>query len=228
MSVRKGPRLPPEMVAPYTVEVPPWRPDQPPAAAEPFDWRAMFGNDHPVEVEVGFGKGLFLQTAGAANPGVNYFGIEIIRKYQLMAATRLALRELRNVRVCCADARHVLRDRVAAGSVRAVHVYFPDPWWKARHHKRRVFTPELAGEVRRVLEVGGRLLVATDVADYAALVRETAAAVGGLSEAEAPAEAAPRHDMDYLTHHERKFRREGRAIYRLAFARVAARRAERD
>ena len=80
-----------------------------------------------------------LVTAGTAHPETNYLGIEIVRKYQLFTATRLAKRELRNVRVACVDARPFLRDWLAAGSVRRVHVYFPDPWWKARHKKRRVF-----------------------------------------------------------------------------------------
>jgi tRNA (guanine-N7-)-methyltransferase len=219
--VRKGPRLPPEMLRPFLVEVPPVRPDLPAPPAGPFDWAALFGNANPVEIEVGFGKGLFLLTAGAQRPGVNYFGVEIERKYQLLVATRLARRGLTNVKVACADARYFLRDRVAAGSVRAVHVYFPDPWWKTRHHKRRVFTPEFARECERVLAAGGRLLVVTDVADYAAMVRETVAGHTALREAPPPAEGEPRHDMDYLTHHERKFRKEGREIYRMAFERGA-------
>lgn len=217
--MRKGPRLSPEQLRPYTVELPPYRPDLPPPPAEWFDWAALFGNANPVEIEIGFGKGLFLLNAGLAHPETNYFGIEIQRKYQLFAANRLARQGVANVKVACADARQVLRDRVRAGSVAGVHLYFPDPWWKSRHHKRRVFTPELAAAIERVLVPGGRLLVVTDVADYAAMVRETVAEVAGLREAEAPAEEAPAHDMDYLTHHERKFRKEGRAIYRMAFER---------
>src|SRR5439155_18074092 len=127
----KPARLPAEALAPHVLETPPPAPGTSPPS-EPIDWQALFGNDHPVEVEVGFGKGLFLVTAGAANPQTNYFGIEIVRKYQLYAATRLAKRGLGNVRVTCGDARQILRDRVVTGSVQAVHVYFPDPWWKTR------------------------------------------------------------------------------------------------
>src|SRR5439155_1423154 len=82
----------------------------------------------PVEVEVGFGKGAFLVDAGLAHPGTNYLGIEVVRKLQLYVATRLAKRNLRNVRVACTDARLFFRDRVSTGSLEAVHVYFPDPW----------------------------------------------------------------------------------------------------
>jgi tRNA (guanine-N7-)-methyltransferase len=195
----------------------------PAVLAEPakvLDWQAIFGNDHSVEVEVGSGKGLFLLTAGLAYPETNFLGIEIVRKYQVYTATRLAKRELRNVRVACADARLFLRDRIAAESVQAVHVYFPDPWWKKRHHKRRVFTEEFARQCARVLRVDGRLLVATDVADYAAMVREVVSAVPDLRETEAPADHAPAHDMDYLTNFERKFRKQGKEIHRMGFEKV--------
>src|SRR6185312_9432534 len=137
-----------------------------------LDWREVFDKDRPVELEVGFGKGLFLLTAAQAHPEINFAGVEIVRKYQLFTATRLAKRDLRNVRVACADALHFLPRFVASSSVQAVHVYFPDPWWKKRHHKRRIFTPEFVAEVARVLAPGGRLLAATDVPEYAAVVAE--------------------------------------------------------
>jgi tRNA (guanine-N7-)-methyltransferase len=221
--VRKGPRLPTEELKPYTIEVPslrgPVNADQDRLAAPPevLDWQAVFGNDHPVEIEVGSGKGLFLVTAGQANPRTNYLGIEIVRKYQLYTSTRLAKRKLTNVKTICTDARVFLRERVAASSVQAIHLYFPDPWWKTRHHKRRVFTEEFARQCLRILRPGGRLLVVTDVADYAAMVRETMAGIAGWMEAAAPAEHEPAHDMDYLTNFERKFRQEGRPIYRMGF-----------
>src|SRR6201999_2801602 len=111
-------------------------------------------------------------------------------------------RELTNVRVACADARRFLHDRVSPGSVHAVHVYFPDPWWKKRHHKRRGFTEEFALSCARVLRPGGELRVATDVEDYATMVREVMTSVP-LVPAPPPAENQPGHDMDYLTNFER-------------------------
>jgi len=211
--VRKPPRLPPEALAPYQHEMP-FRGPLP-----AIDWAALFGNANPVEVEVGFGKGLFLTTAATANPATNYFGVEIIRKYQLLAANRMARRALANVRVACGDGKLILRDAVPPGSVQAVHVYFPDPWWKTRHHKRRLFVPEFAQAAERALRPGGKLLVATDVADYAAMVRETVAGHTGLKELPPPEEKPPSHDMDYLTNFERKFRQEGRTIHRMAYER---------
>lgn len=213
--MRKPARLPLEALQPFLLPAPPPGPWVSPAKA--IDWREVFGNDRPVEIEVGFGKGLHLATAGEAHPEVNYLGIEVVRKYQLMAATRLARRGLGNVRVACVDARPFLRDCVRPGSVSRVHLYFPDPWWKKRHHKRRVFTPEFAGTCEHALRPGGELLVVTDVADYAAMVRETIRGHTRLAEAEAPEEHRPTHDLDYLTHFERKFRKEGRPIHRMRF-----------
>ena len=202
-------RLPLEELAPYLLE--------PPAPLTRVDWRQVFGNDGPVELEVGFGKGLFLVTAAWACPAVNFCGIEVLRKYQLFAATRLAKRGLWNVRLVKADARLFLRDAVAPASVRALHVYFPDPWWKKRHLKRRVFTPDFAVQCVRVLWPTGRLHVVTDVADYFAVITGLVAAHTRLRPLPPPDSREPVHDQDYLTNFERKFRKEGRPIYRAAW-----------
>ena len=144
-------------------------------------------------MEVGFGKGLFLLSRPpTAIPDVNFVGVEIVRKYQLYTATRLAKR--RPDATCasaCADARLFLRDCVGAASLQAVHVYFPDPWWKKRHHKRRVFTAEFAAQCVRVLRPGGRLawrrtwriIAAGDAGLLAALPELRAAAAAGAGDA---------------------------------------------
>jgi tRNA (guanine-N7-)-methyltransferase len=209
LTVRRTRRLPSEELAPYLLEV-----RNPPALLE---WPRLFGDEHPVEAEVGFGKGLFLLTAAQTCPRVNFVGIEIVRKYQLYAATRLAKRGLRNVRLACADARLFFRDAVPAASLQAVHVYFPDPWWKKRHHKRRLFTAEFAAGCERALRPGGRLHVVTDVADYFEMVVALVAAHTRLRQLPPPEEKEPTHEMDYLTNFERKFRREGRPIHRAAY-----------
>jgi tRNA (guanine-N7-)-methyltransferase len=95
-----------------------------------------------------------------------------------------------------------------------VHVFFPDPWWKSRHKKRTLFTLEFAGLVRDSLLPGGTLHFVTDVADYFDMVRGVMAECPGYAELPPPEENSPQHDMDYLTNFERKFRREGRPIYR--------------
>jgi tRNA (guanine-N7-)-methyltransferase len=135
----------------------------------------------------------------------------------------MAKRGLGNVRLVKADARLFLRDCVAAGSVAAVHVYFPDPWWKKRHLKRRVFTPEFAAACTRVLRPGGRLHVATDVEDYYHVIRELLARETALRPLPPPDEKAAEHDLDYLTNFERKFRKEGRPIWRAVYDKQATR-----
>ena len=157
--MRRGPRLPPEELAPYLLELP-----DPPA---PFDWPAVFGADRPVEIEIGFGKGLFLLTAGQPRPDVSFVGVEIVRKYQLFTATRLAKRGLSNVRVACGDGRLFLRDRVTRGIAPGA----------ARLLSRSVVeetTPQApavhAGVCGRsaagCLRPGGRLHFVSDVEDY--------------------------------------------------------------
>jgi tRNA (guanine-N7-)-methyltransferase len=203
--------LPLEQLAPYLLE----HSDTP----SPIDCQAVFGNDHPVEVEVGFGKGLFLARAATVCPEVNYLGVEISRKYLLLTATRLAQQGLTNVRLAKDDARTFLRDRVASGSVQAVHVYFPDPWWKQRHRRRRVFTAEFVAECVRVLRPGGLLHVATDVEEYFGVITAMLKELPELRPMPPPTATEPAHDLDYLTHFERKFRKEGRAVYRASYER---------
>jgi tRNA (guanine-N7-)-methyltransferase len=208
--VRGTNRLPLEQLQPHLLALP-----DPPT---PLDGPAIFGNDHPLEVEVGFGKGLFLLTAALAQPEVNFLGIEIVRKYQLFTATRMAKRGLRNVRLACADARFFFRDRLASASARAIHVYFPDPWWKKRHQKRRVFTPEFAAQCARVVRPGGRLYLATDVEETFGIMTETLA---GLSQFRLlPDEPLPGGQVDYLTNFERKARVQGTPIHRAVYERL--------
>lgn len=221
--MRRSPRLPPEALTPYLLSqpgLPPGRPQQvSEATAGWLDWREVFGNEHPVELEVGFGKGLFLLTSAVARPEINFVGIEIIRKYQLFVATRLAKRGLRNVRVGCADVREFLPRCVATGSLQAVHVYFPDPWWKKRHHKRRVFTAAFVVQCGRILKPGGRLHAVTDVPEYAQVMTQLLTDQSTLRPLPPPTEHEPIHDLDYLTNFERKFRKQGKPIYRLSYER---------
>jgi tRNA (guanine-N7-)-methyltransferase len=160
---------------------------------------------------------MFLLAVAAAHPERNYFGVEIERRYQLYATTRIANRNLPNVKTCCGDAKVIFRDYVAPGTVAAVHIYFPDPWWKTRHRKRLLFTPEFTDLVHRVLRPGGVLQFATDVEDYFAMVTGLLREKPAFVSLPPPAEHAPDHDMDYLTNFERKFRKQGKPIYRARY-----------
>jgi tRNA (guanine-N7-)-methyltransferase len=191
------------------------------APRSPINWSELFGNANPVEIEVGTGKGLFLLDAATTRPNTNFLGIEIIRKYQLYAATRYAIRNMPNVKTACADAKVVLRDFVPPGSVAAVHVYFPDPWWKKRHRKRRVFTPEFAADAARALAPGGRLLIASDVEDYFGVMTAIVRAMPAFFERPDEVErAAPQTEMGYATNFERKARAAGTAVWRAVYERT--------
>ncbi len=213
--MRRAKRLPLDELAPYLWQDAPLSPG---AAPPPLDWRAIFGNDHPVEIEVGFGKGLFLLNSALRFPEVNFFGIEIMRKYQLFSATRMAVRKLTNVRLACADARHFLRTRILADSVAAIHVYFPDPWWKKRHHKRRVFTEDFVASCTRALRPGGQLHLATDVPEYFAVMTELCSAQTGLTPS--PLSPAP-EQPDGATNFERKARQIGQPVDRARFQKTS-------
>lgn len=222
---RRG-RLPLEQMRPLLLDVP--HPRTPPeilrqqfaqAPPGPLDWQQLFGNAHPVEIEVGFGKGLFLLNESRCRPEANFLGIEIERKYVLLTADRLARRGATNVRLACTDALWLLRDRVRSGSVAAVHVYFPDPWWKQRHRKRRLFTTEFAQQCARVLGSGSRLYVVSDVEAYFIETDEMLRGMDAWHRMEWPAPGFAQDESDYLTNFERKYRQEGRPIYRALYER---------
>jgi tRNA (guanine-N7-)-methyltransferase len=180
-------------------------------------WLSVFGNDHPVELEIGSGKGLFLLNAATAEPTHNFLGMEISRKYARLAAGRLAKHAIPNAKVWPGDVRIVLPHHIPAASLRVVHVYFPDPWWKKRQKKRRVFTEALVGEILRILEPGGELRVVSDVEEYFAVIRGLIAATPRFRELPVAQPNEPRHDLDYLTSFERKYLLEGRPIYRAIY-----------
>jgi tRNA (guanine-N7-)-methyltransferase len=180
----------------------------------PVSWPALFGNDRPVELEVGSGKGLFLANAATAKPEHNFLGVELARKYARRAAERVAKLGLPNVKVMCGDAGLFLSRHVPSQSLRAVHVYFPDPWWKTRHKKRRVFTAVFVEDVKRALEPGGDFWIATDVEEYFGVMQTLMGAQPAFVSLPPPAPNTPEHDLDYLTNFERKYRIQGRPIFR--------------
>jgi tRNA (guanine-N7-)-methyltransferase len=183
----------------------------------PWDSTVLFGRSAPLEVEVGSGKGLFIASAAAANRGHNYLGIEIALKYSRFAAARLAKAGLRNAMMVNADAQRVFGELLPDMSLAAVHVYFPDPWWKARHKKRRVLNERFVKHVERTLLPGGSLHFWTDVEEYfqtaLALIAMQTALTGPI---EVPP-AEPAHELDYRTHFERRVRLVGESVYRAEF-----------
>ena len=185
--------------------------------AGPVSWPAIFGADSPVELEVGSGKGLFLANAATARPDRNFFGIELAKKYARSAAERVAKKGLMNVRVLPSDARLFMARYCPDRTLHAVHVYFPDPWWKARHKKRRVFAEPLLADIERTLVPGGLLHVATDVDEYFGVITALVANHPDFIEQPATEIKDPEHELDYLTNFERKYRLESRPIYRVHY-----------
>src|SRR5262245_40256988 len=186
--------------------------------APPLELARLFGSSQPVEVEIGSGRGLFLVNAGTTRPGTNFLGIEYDVKEARRAARRLQKRRLANVRILGADARVVLSKYFPDSSAAAIHVYFPDPWWKRRHKKRRIFTAELLKQAARILVPGGQLHAWTDVEEYFGVMTDLVAENPAFLAEAAPDERPAQHDMDYHTSFERKKRKLGLPIYRACWS----------
>jgi tRNA (guanine-N7-)-methyltransferase len=187
---------------------------------QPWDASQLFGRKASLEVEVGSGKGLFLQTAATATPEVDFLGIEIATKYARFAAARLASKQITNAVVVHGDGQRLFAELLPNESVAAVHVYFPDPWWKKRHQKRKVLNEVFLRNVQRVLSTGGSLHYWTDVEDRFAETLELIARETRLSEPFDVAERPAEHSLDYRTHFERRTRLSELPVYRAEFRRT--------
>jgi tRNA (guanine-N7-)-methyltransferase len=142
----------------------------PEAAATGLAWREVFGRDGRVEVEIGIGKGRFLLAAAEARPDVLHLGVEWANEFLRIAEARAEKRALENVRFARVDAGDLVRRAVPDASVAAYYVFYPDPWPKKRHHKRRFLQPANVDALARTLVPGGGLHVATDHEEYWAVI----------------------------------------------------------
>jgi tRNA (guanine-N7-)-methyltransferase len=166
---------------------------------------------------MGSGKGLFMLNAALAHPERNYLGIEVAEKYAAFSAARLARHEIKNGVMISGDGLRLFRELLPDACVAAVHVYFPDPWWKKRHAKRRVMNETFVRDIERVLIPGGSLHFWTDVQDYFEMALPIIAAETKLQGPLAVEEQTPAHDMDYRTNFERRKRKDGLTIWRAEY-----------
>lgn len=177
----------------------------------PLCLRSLFAAaaDDNWEVEIGFGKGKYLLEQARTRPEVGFVGIEVASKYYRRVRDRA--RDLDNLVLLRGEALYLLASVLPAGFARAVHVYFPDPWPKSRHHGRRLFDPESLDLVLRLLRPAGELIFATDFLDYGAMVDELLRQHPRL----VVKDAGDSWGNRARTHYEDKYLREGRAIVRI-------------
>jgi tRNA (guanine-N7-)-methyltransferase len=184
-------------------------------AHEFLDFPAIFGRSAPVVVEIGFGMGETTAAIAATHPGNDYLAIEVHTPGVGSLLKQMDEQGLTNIRIVPHDAAEVLRDMVPRESVDGIHIFFPDPWPKKRHHKRRLLQPAFAALAAERLKPGGYLHVATDWQDYAEQALEVLGAVPGL--ANTAERFAPRPESRPLTKFERRGRNLGHGVWDLLF-----------
>lgn len=180
-------------------------------------FRAALRSTLPIELEIGSGKGLFLTRAAQETTDRFFIGLELATKYAKEAQAKLEKLGVSNACFIACDAVALMQQDVASESLIAVHVYFPDPWWKSKHKKRRVLSDETILNIERALLPGGKLHFWTDVLDY---YEEAVARICEITELRGPSyvpEPEATHSMDYRTHFERRTRLNGLPVYRARF-----------
>lgn len=134
---------------------------------EKLDFREIFGNDNPVVIEIGFGMGTSTARIAASNPDINYIGIEVFIYGFSKLMLEIENKNLKNLKVMRFDAVQVLEDMISDGSIAGFHIFFPDPWPKKRHFKRRLIQVPFAELLAKKLKKGGYIYCVTDWQEYA-------------------------------------------------------------
>jgi tRNA (guanine-N7-)-methyltransferase len=186
-----------------------------------IDFTSVFGRQAPVHVEIGTGKATFLLNQARAEPGLNFLGIERARKYYRYAVDRIGRWGLKNVRIIRTDAAHFLVESVPDNCIGCFHVYFPDPWPKRRHHKRRFFNPGNLEQLLRCLRPTGKIKIVTDHGEYFEEIQMLLSAYSTRLEKTdfIPAAGADRGEW-VGTNFERKYLQQSRPIYTTAVKKI--------
>ena len=188
--------------------------------AEFFNFEKIYGNSNPVVLEIGFGMGKSLVEMAEQNPDKNYLGIEV-HTPGVGACLAYALeKNIKNLRVICHDATEILRDCIADESLGGLQLFFPDPWHKAKHHKRRIVQPHFVETVAKKLTTGGFIHFATDWENYAEHMLEVLQSVQrvvGIHNISKTNDYIPRPDFRPLTKFEARGHKLGHGVWDLYF-----------
>jgi tRNA (guanine-N7-)-methyltransferase len=188
-----------------------------PYAPELADWDAIFGRHAPRILEIGFGMGATTAEIAAARTGDDFIGVEVHEPGVGALLKLIGTENLSNIRILQHDAVEVLENMIAPASLDGVHIYFPDPWHKARHHKRRLIQPKFVAHLVSRIRPGGYLHLATDWQNYAEQMLEVLSAEPAL---ENTADGyAPRPDFRPVTKFEKRGLRLGHGVWDLMFRR---------
>ena len=183
-----------------------------------LDWDDQFGASGRRIVEIGFGMGDSLIQMAQADPGAQFIGIEVHRPGVGRLLSRVLVEKIQNVRVYAEDAVDVFAQSLTLESLDAIHIFFPDPWHKKRHHKRRLIQPGWVREITQRLKAGGYLHLATDWEPYAEHMFDVLEDVPSLKNASgAPRSAVPRPDYRPLTKFEARGERLGHRVQDLVY-----------
>ena len=181
-----------------------------------YDLAAVFGNQHPIEIELGIGKGRFLIRQAQERPEVNFIGVEWANRYYKLCVDRAGKRGLANIRMLRDDSAHFVGKTLPPGTIAALHIYFPDPWPKKRHHKRRLVQAGFVADAARILKTGAEVRLATDFEAYASQILEV---FDASPEFEPIPGAEPAGSPEGATNWEVRFLAEGRKIFRIDYRR---------
>lgn len=186
----------------------------------PVDFSELFGNDAPVIMEIGFGDGNASWRMALARPDQNFIGVEVHRPGVGHLLLKLEELGIENLRIACANAVEFLQDRVPERALDGVRIYFPDPWPKKRHHKRRIIQPDFVRLLASRMRPGGVLHIATDWAPYAEHMLEVIADSRRFDNLSATGEFSPRPQWRPETKYERRGERLGHSVFDLVYRRA--------